>query len=221
MHTLIIANAPDLDLSSHGERIRTADMLIAADGGALPLLRCGILPRIVIGDLDSVDEATQELLISRGVEIQRFPRAKDETDLELALLYAAECGSDSIDVLGALGGRWDHTLANVALLALPELINRRVRLLDINQSLMLVRDAITLDGHLGDTISLIPLTGAVHGITTHGLLYALQDATLGFEHARGISNVLLESPGHVTIRAGLLLVIQHADGGEHQWRGGV
>jgi thiamine pyrophosphokinase len=220
MYAVIVANAPDLDAYPYTELIRTADLVIAADGGALPLLRIGMLPALVIGDLDSLDIAAQAELTARGVELRQFPRAKDETDLELALLYVIDRGATSIDVLGALGGRWDHTLANVAMLAMPELRGRQVRLLDDQQALFVVRDAVELHGQHGDTLSLIPLTGAVHGITTRGLLYPLNDATLEFERARGISNVLLDTPGRVEVREGLLLVVQHDDGGAHQWRGG-
>ncbi|GAB4123321.1 MAG: thiamine diphosphokinase [Roseiflexaceae bacterium] len=221
MHIVIVANAPDLDALPFAEVIARADLLIAADGGALPLIECNLLPHLVIGDLDSLDHSAQAMLEARGVVLQRYPRAKDETDLELALLYAAEQCPHTIDIIGALGGRWDHTLANVAMLAMPELYGIRVRLLAERQILTLVRDSAELYGQRGDTLSLIPLTAAVEGITTHGLLYPLADSTLSYERARGISNVLLDIPGRVSIRSGLLLVVQHDDGGEYQWRGGA
>ena len=217
MYAVIVANAPDLDAAPYTAQIRAADLLIAADGGALPLMRLGVPPRLVIGDLDSLDAASQSILQAQGVELRRSPRAKDETDLELALLHAAAASADPIDILGALGGRWDHTLANVALLALPELRGRRVRLLADDQELFLVRDVATIDGRRGDTVSLLPLTPVAHGVTTHGMLYPLDDATLRFERARGISNVLLEPPGRVSLRDGLLLVVHHDDGGAHQF----
>ncbi|MFL5806300.1 MAG: thiamine diphosphokinase, partial [Roseiflexaceae bacterium] len=144
MYIVIVANAPDLDAAPYAAQIRAADLLIAADGGARPLLRLGAPPRLVIGDLDSLDAASQAELAALGIELRRFPRAKDETDLELALLQAAERGAAAIDILGALGGRWDHTLANVALLALPALCGRRVRLLADRQELFLVRDTAVI-----------------------------------------------------------------------------
>jgi thiamine pyrophosphokinase len=217
MYAVIIANAPNLDATPYLAQIRAADALIAADGGALPLLRLGLPPQLVIGDLDSLDADSQAALLAQGVELRRYPRAKDQTDLELALLYVAGRGAASIDILGALGGRWDHTLANVALLALPELRGRRVRLLADAQELFLVRDTAAIEGRAGDTVSLLPLTPEARGVTTRGLLYPLDDATLRYEQARGVSNVLRKPPGQVTLRDGLLLVVHHDDGGAHQF----
>ncbi|MEM8534891.1 MAG: thiamine diphosphokinase [Chloroflexota bacterium] len=217
MYTVIIAHAPDLDLAPYLEQIRTADLLIAADGGALPLLRANMLPHIAIGDFDSLDTPHEQYLIEQQVEVQRFPRAKDETDLELALMLAAQRNATHIDILGALGGRWDHTLANVALLNHPALRHRQVRLLADQQTLFLVHDSSAIVGKTGDTVSLLPLTGSVQGVTTEGLLYPLQDTTLNYEQARGISNVLIQPPGSVRIQSGLLLVVHHDDGGLHQW----
>src|SRR3954470_12794406 len=115
MYAVIVASAPELDIAPYMGHIRAADLLIAADGGALPLLRAGIVPQVVIGDMDSISTAGLAELEAHGVTPQRFPREKDETDLELALLHTATAGATKIDILGALGGRWDHTLANVAL----------------------------------------------------------------------------------------------------------
>src|SRR5215210_1527715 len=166
MYAVIVASAPELDIAPYQEHIRAADLLIAADGGALPLLRAGIVPHVAIGDMDSIDAAGLAKLEEHGITPQRFPREKDETDLELALLYAAAIGATAIDILGALGGRWDHTLANIAMLALPELRGRRVRVLDDRQTLFLVSDLAILEGRAGDTVSLLPLSVVTHGVTT-------------------------------------------------------
>lgn len=220
MKIVIVANAPSLQLAPFSAVLDAADLVIAADGGAAALLGEGRRPALVLGDLDSLDNTQLDALASMGVELRRFPRAKDETDLELALLHAVAIGATRIDVLGALGGRWDHTLANVMMLAMPELVGLRVRLLDECQQVYLARDQAVLEGQRGDTLSLLPLTPTVHGVTTRGLLYPLEDATLHFERARGISNVLLEPPGLVSLREGLLLIVQHDDGGAFQWNVG-
>lgn len=207
MHTIIIANAPDFDASPFKKLLNEADLIIAADGGGNALYRIGVAPQIIIGDLDSLLDDALHWAVEHDAELQRYPAAKDETDLELALLRAAERGAERISVLGAFGGRWDQTLANVFLLALPELIGRDVRLVDVNQHAFLVRDRATLHGTVGDTVSLLPLSGAAHGITTSGLEYALHEATLHFERARGVSNVLTEPTASVSLREGLLLIV--------------
>jgi thiamine pyrophosphokinase len=207
MHTVIIANAPGFDAAPFQALIRGAELLIAADGGGNALLACGVAPQLVVGDLDSLEAHAQEWLQAQGATLLRYPAEKNETDLELALLLAVERGARRITVLGALGGRWDHSLANVALLALPDLAGLDVRLLDVDQQAFLVRDAAALPGRPGDTISLLPLTGAAHGITTRGLYYPLHEASLSYERSRGVSNLLVDVPAHVSVREGLLLVV--------------
>src|SRR4029450_9412569 len=102
MYEVIVASAPELDLGPYQGHIRAADLLVAADGGALPLLRAGITPHVASGDMDSTDAPGLAELEARGVALRRFPREKDETDLELALLYVAGAGATAIDILGAL-----------------------------------------------------------------------------------------------------------------------
>ncbi|MGB9632783.1 MAG: thiamine diphosphokinase, partial [Chloroflexaceae bacterium] len=125
-----------------------------------------------------------------------------------ALLAAAARQADPIDVLGAIGGRWDQGLSNVALLALPELAGRRVRLLDVDQEAYLARGETPIAGAVGDTISLLPLGGPARGVTTRGLYYALEDDELRFERSRGISNVIARTPAAVVVREGMLLVVR-------------
>ena len=97
------------------------DFLVAVDGGLRHLLAINRQPHLLIGDLDSVTPEQLEALSSGGVEIQRFPVEKDETDLELALLETTRRGYKTIILVGALGGRIDQMLANLYLLMLPQL----------------------------------------------------------------------------------------------------
>lgn len=207
MYAIIIANAPDFSAAPYAPMLATADLIIAADGGGNALFAANMQPHLIIGDLDSLDPAALAHFQARGAEVQRFRAEKDETDLELALLAAVARGADQIDILGAIGGRWDQGLANVAMLALPELAGHHVRLVDLHQVAFLVRDSASIPGHIGATVSLIPLAGAVHGITTQGLRYPLDAATLYYERSRGISNQITSLPAHVTIGEGMLLIV--------------
>ncbi|RRR75976.1 MAG: thiamine diphosphokinase [Candidatus Viridilinea halotolerans] len=207
MKTFIIANAPDFDLEPFRIHLTQADLVIAADGGGNALYAAGMTPHFVIGDHDSLMPAAAEAFAAAGVALVRYPTAKDETDLELALLAAVERGAQQIDILGAFGGRWDQTLANVSLLAMPELRERQVRLLAAEQEAYLAHSATPIAGALNDIVSLLPLAGSARGITTHGLRYPLHNAELHFERSRGISNQICDLPAHVAVAEGILLVV--------------
>ncbi len=208
MHTVIVANAPAFRAEPFRDLLERADLVIAADGGGNALFAAALTPHLVIGDLDSLAPEAAAAFAAAGVTFLRYPIEKDETDLELALLAAAARQADTIDVLGAIGGRWDQGLSNVALLALPELAGRRVRLLDVDQEAYLARGETPIAGAVGDTISLLPLGGPARGVTTRGLYYALDDEELHFERSRGISNVIAWTPAAVVVREGMLLVVR-------------
>lgn len=208
MHAVIVANAPTFQAAPFRDLLARADLVIAADGGGNALFAAGLTPDLVIGDLDSLAPEAAEAFAAAGVTFLRYPIEKDETDLELALLAAAARQADTIDVLGAIGGRWDQGLSNVALLALPELAGRRVRLLDVDQEAYLARGETLISGSAGDTISLLPLGGPARGVTTRGLYYALENDELRFERSRGVSNVIVQTPAAVLVREGMLLVVR-------------
>jgi thiamine pyrophosphokinase len=185
--------------------LQPGDLLIAADGGAKHCLKLGLFPESIIGDLDSLSDQELESLQSRGAKIIRYPTRKDYTDLELALKHAQELGASEIIVFGALGARWDQTIAN---LLLPVAIAPTcIRLVDGAQEIFFVRSGERFDiyGHRGDVVSLIPLAGDAHGITTQNLEYPLKEDSLNFGSTRGISNVLLAEHATVHLKEGLLL----------------
>ena len=208
----IIANgvAPAPDPETVRYHVDQADLLLAADGGASHALALNLVPDVVIGDLDSLNEDQQARLHKAGTRFVVHPPAKDETDLELALLYAIEQDADPIIVLAALGGRLDQTIANVLLLTMPALTEREVRLVDGPQTAFVVRSKATITGKPGDTVSLIPLGGEAKGITTSGLAYPLTEGSLPFGPALGVSNEMMASQAHVQVRDGLLLCVHRS-----------
>lgn len=185
-----------------------ATFLIAVDGGIAHADQLQIAVDAVVGDFDSITPDRQAQLKAEGIEMIPFPAEKDYTDLELALKIAVERGADWIRIVGGIGGRLDQTIANVYLLALPELANCDVRFVAGEQTIWLLRAGThTIDGVAGDTFSLIPIGGSAEGITTHDLYYPLHDETLVFGPARGVSNVLTSSSASVTLKQGILLAI--------------
>ena len=207
MRIVIVANAPGAADAALDRCLTVADAVIAADGGGIVLAQRGVVPDLLIGDLDSIDAQALAFFETHQSEIRRFPRAKDETDLELALIAAVERGATQIDLFCVLGGRWDHTLATIPMLAMPSLESVTTGSYADHRTLQVVRCDATITGQAGDVVSLLPMTPAVHGITTTGLAYPLADAPLFFEHSRGVSNELLGTTATVHVREGILLLI--------------
>ena len=181
--------------------------LICADGGARIALALGLMPEVVVGDLDSLDEAALAQLKAMGCRFVVYSAAKDWTDLELALKLAVQQGATEIVILGALGGRLDQELANILLLLLPELQDISTRIVDDRQEMFVARNQAEIVGQSGDVVSLIPLGGDAEGIVTEGLLYPMRDEPLLSGPARGVSNVLTGPVAHVTLRSGALLIV--------------
>lgn len=182
--------------------------VIAADGGARVARYYGFEVDLVIGDMDSLDEDELQQFIDAGAEVERHSPQKDETDLELALYAAAEREAEWVRIIGGIGGRMDQTIANIYLLGLAVLDDIDVSIVAGDQEMWILRCCDHgLSGTPGDTISLIPVGGPVHGVTTEGLYYPLKNETLEFGPARGISNVLVGRHGRLTAREGVLLVI--------------
>ena len=212
MHVVVLAHGDADDRPWLRARLAAADLVIAADGGAQAAWDAGRLPDTVVGDFDSLDAATRARLETAGSELLRYPRDKDETDLELALRLAVERGATSIQVLGAFGGpRLDHALANVLLLTLPMLAGRAVTLADPRHEARLLRGPQELDlvGEPGDVVTLLPLTATATGVDTTGLRFPLQNGTLELGRSRGVSNELTGESGAVRLADGLLLVVLH------------
>jgi len=209
---VIFANGKLPDENAARSLLREGDLLIAADGGARHLLTMGILPEVVIGDLDSLDEEDLTDLVAAGVEVKQYPEDKDETDLELALEYALEKAPASILIIAALGGRLDQTVANLMLLTNPMLAGVDIRLDDGIEEVFFCRGQVEVLGTEGDMVSLIPWGAPVEGVTTRGLRWSLRDETLFPERCRGVSNRMNTDRAAITIRSGLLLVVHRRDG---------
>jgi thiamine pyrophosphokinase len=188
-------------------------LVIAADGGSSTAGRLGLRLDLVVGDLDSVEPEELAALRTRGIPIEQAPTDKDESDTELAVRAALARGADSMVIVGGFGGRLDHLLANVGLLALPQLAGVPAQLLDERTRVTLIRGGEApheraFHGRVGDLVSLLPLGPGVSGVTTDGLAWALHDASLPIGPARGLSNRRTVSVARVSVRVGLLLVVE-------------
>lgn len=204
---LIFANGELTHPEAVRELARNAKLIIAADGGLAHVQSLGLKPNLIVGDLDSVTPDQVRWAEEQGCEIRRFPVDKDETDLELALRAAEESGCKNVIITAALGGRLDHTLSNIFLMNLPRLSEIELRIDEGDQEVILILQSIEVTGKAGDTVSLLPLSPIVRGITTSGLKYPLIDESLVFFQSRGISNRMLSNSAKIQIQSGILLCI--------------
>ncbi len=195
------------------------DLIVAADGGWDRAAALGLRPDLLVGDADSLGPERFDLLEAQGVPVERAFAAKDESDAELALLAALRRGARRVTIVGALGGaRFDHALANVGLLALPEPGTADVQLLDATTRVRLLRSPVPgsgdsparldLAGEPGDLVSLLPMGATAEGVTTEGLLYPLHREPLPPGPARGLSNVRQSTTASVSLERGSLLVVE-------------
>ncbi|SEM84667.1 thiamine diphosphokinase [Paenibacillus sp. OV219] len=193
--------------------IEDGDLLIGADAGALFLAENGYEPNISLGDFDSVTQGQLAFIREMSDETLDYdPIDKDYTDTELAWRLALSRNPQQIIMVGALGTRFDHSLANVHLLRMAQQQGISAAIIDEHNCIQLASTGILNVLNKGYTyISLLPLTEQVTGITLTGFQYPLQEATLEIGQSLGISNKLLGEQGSIELRDGLLLVIGSRD----------
>jgi thiamine pyrophosphokinase len=193
-------------------------LVLAVDGGALHALALGWPIHLILGDFDSLspEELARARRLRPGAEVRPFPRDKDETDFELALGLLGPMGGGAglVTVLGALGGRWDMTLANIlsplAERPRPAQGKPRVVFRDGGWDLHLLEGP----GQLGlgpaaflRRVSLVPLLGPAAGVALEGAFkYPLSGGVLRPGFTLGLSNELGPPGGRVALGSGALLV---------------
>jgi thiamine pyrophosphokinase len=208
----VVALGGDADPAHVRQMLERAQLVIAADGGAVHIEAADGICDAIVGDQDSVAAATLDWARASGADIRDFPTAKDATDGEMALREALSRGASSITIVGALGGpRMDHLLANVALLAHPTLRGVDAVIEDAAHRIWLVGGASSWRGEVGDCVTLLAFGGDAHGVTTQGLRYALRDGTLQHGSSLGVSNEMTEPLAEVSVARGSVLVIHERD----------
>jgi thiamine pyrophosphokinase len=189
-------------------RVSAGSRVLAADGGVAFALALGLRVDAVIGDLDSALPPDVEEAVASGARVERHSPDKDATDLELAIDAALALDPEEILVLADDGGRLDHTLSVLLLLAAPRYADY---LLDaqVGHALVhVVRDERELLGEPGEIVSLLAVHGPAEGVRTDGLAYALAGETLLPGSSRGVSNVFLGESARVSLERGVLLAVR-------------
>lgn len=188
-------------------------LMIVADSGLVLADRLMLKPDYIVGDFDSVPEAILDKYRTQSAPIKTFPREKDKTDTQIAIELALKHTPSSVTIVGAIGSRMDHTMANIHLLLL--LLQKKVDayIIDRNNKLYLKQESFYIEKseQYGDYVSLLPFGAAVKGLTLKGFYYPLNNVILSAGSSLGISNEIVDDIAGVEFREGILLVMETRD----------
>lgn len=210
MRAAIISNGSISDYANCKERLRQVQKIICADGGTRHAYNMGIIPDVIIGDLDSSADRYISYFQELKVPIIKYSWDKDKTDTHICLEFAMET-CDEIWLMGATGTRLDHTLANISILRMAADKGKRACIIDENNEIYVIKDKIKLEGKKGDILSLLPLSTKVDGIDLTGVYYPLQNAEMELGNPYGVSNKFEASTIELSIKSGYLAVIKSKD----------
>ena len=188
--------------------------IIVCDRGLEALYQLKIIPNHVVGDFDSVSPNVLTFYQNKPqVVFHTYNAEKDNTDTDIALKLAIKLKSSEITILGALGKRMDHAIANIHILKDALEAEIPCQILDENNRIYLINKESTLnkDKIYGKYISLIPLTSVVEGLTLTGFKYPLNNYDLPVGTSLGISNEIIEDTAHIKMEKGILIVIESRD----------
>lgn len=212
---LIVLTGGDPASAALAPRLPRGAYVIAADSGLQNAAALDLHVDLVVGDFDSVPPPLLADAERLGARLERHPEAKDRTDLALALDVALTHAPAAVTVVGGAGGRLDHHLANVLLLASEVYAPLRIEALMGSAVFHVVRDEVAFDGARGEHVTLLPVHGVATGVRTAGLLYPLDGDTLQPGSTRGVSNELVGGHAEVHVGTGTLLVIRPGSLGTH------
>lgn len=205
----ILGAGPIEDYALLRPSVRPEDVVICADGGYRHALAWGIEPQWLVGDFDS------NRLPVEHPNVIRVKPEKDDTDMELAVRKGIQLGCQEFVIYGALGGRLDHTIANLQMLSV--LLNQGIKATirdEQNELFLLNPGTVVLNQNDFPYVSLFSFSERCEGITLVGMKYPLENAVLTNQSAGlGVSNEILESSATISFRSGTLIVIRSRDRG--------
>jgi thiamine pyrophosphokinase len=221
--TVIVVSGGIASGELSGVIVPAARHVIAADSGAATAFELGLTVDELIGDLDSASAEQQRRVVDSGGRIDRHPEAKDATDLELALAAAVtqEPPPRRIVVLGGAGGRLDHLLAGVLLLASQnwagaDSTRTHVEAWLGRAKVTVIRGRAVLEAKTpGELVSLMAVGGMARGVTASGLLYELRGADLEPGISLGVSNEFVQVRATISVSDGVILAVQPGEMGTH------
>ncbi len=188
--------------------------IIAVDKGLEQLYDLKVIPQHVVGDFDSVSKEILEYYKKNSqIIFHKYDPQKDNTDTDIAMQLAIDLNSSTITVLGALGKRMDHSLANIHILKYALDAKIPCQIIDEYNKIYLIQEKCILykNETYGKYISLMPLTSQVKGLTLKGFKYLLKEYSLPIGVSLGVSNEIIKDVASIELKKGILMVIESRD----------
>lgn len=204
MRCVIIAAAPydNIELNFIKNEINKNDFILCADGGFEKAKKIGIIPDLVIGDMDS-----NKKIIPLTINTIKLPIKKDDTDTMVCINKAIEFGFKNIIILGGLGGRLDHTFENISTLLYAKNKNVNISIKNHNTEIkLLCNESYILTNKIGYTISIFPFACLHTRLTLDGFEYPLKNSILNADNPVGVSNVVINTNATINVHEGNILI---------------
>lgn len=199
---VIVAGADIGDYDRIRSFLREDDFFVFCDSGLKHRERLGTKPQLIVGDFDSFEKPQTQ------TETIVLPCEKDDTDTMYAVKEGVRRGAEEFLILGAVGGRLDHTLGNVAILEYLDALGKKGCIADDYSLITIVSDKADIDDSFS-YFSLLGICGVAKGITVVNAKYPLNDAEITCEYPYGISNEVIKgTTAKVKIREGRLLLVK-------------
>jgi thiamine pyrophosphokinase len=200
---VLLGGGEILDYAKIAARIHPGDYIVAADSGYDHCEKLGVTPDLLVGDFDSM-RGSPPLAIPR----LPFPAEKDYTDTTLAIETILAKGYKNILLAGMLGGRLDHTLANLGSLAHLSTLGVDALMTDgVTDAYAVTSGKLVLPPREHCYFSLLAFSGQCRGVTIHGAKYPLNDYPLRYDEPRAISNEFMGESVTITVREGTIVVL--------------
>ena len=221
---IVSGGSIDVDFAKEYLRERQYDHIVAADSGLAHCKEIGIEPTDILGDFDSLRNLELlEYYRQKGIPLREFPTRKDYTDTHLAVKYAIDLKAEEVTILGATGTRYDHTLANISLLALLRDEGIDAQIVDAHNEIEILRGPAekkykkkynrkgSETEQKKEYFSIIAFSPEVTGIDEEGFSYPLHLAALYNKESIGVSNEIVEKEATLRLQSGYLIVMRTTD----------
>ena len=205
MRCVIISGSPDTNVEEIKSLCTSDDFIVCADSGYSFAKKAGLTPNLIIGDFDSLKEE-----LPQNTEVVKLNTHKDDTDTEHCVMECIRRGYKDFLLLGSIGGRTDHTFANIATLAFLSEYNYNGIARNNGEEIRILKEgSYEMKNKKGLIFSVFPYGCESVNVTYKGAEYMLNNKTLTYNVSRGISNVFVDDEAEITINRGRAILLTY------------